>query len=83
MDVLDAVHKRDQALIFTADRIGVCPRLLISKWAGYVMQARNWFENGQLGTNYIDAPAWVATAFSLLSSEITKAYKVKGELDRA
>ena len=65
--------------MFTAARLKICPRFLVSPWAGYVMQARAWHETGELGVSFVDAPMWVKEAFAILDSETVKAMTFKRE----
>lgn len=65
--------------MFTAVRLRICPRLLVTPWASYVLQARAWYETGQLGVDFVNAPDWVSTAFGILDSEQSKAMDFKRE----
>ena len=65
--------------MFAASRLKICPRVLMSEWAGYVMKARSWHETGQLGVSFITAPEWVNHAFALLDNATTEALDFKRE----
>jgi len=79
MDVREAYHKRDMSMMFTALRLRICPRLLVSQWSSYVRRAQGWFETGQLGLTFDTAPPWVSTAFGILTGERMKADKLRRE----
>lgn len=38
-----------------------------------MMQMRRWFDTGQLGMTYMEAPEWFVDALSVLSSAISEA----------
>jgi hypothetical protein len=67
------------SLMFAASRLKICPKLLVTSWAGYVMQARSWYETGQLGISFVNAPAWVSHAFAVLDNATTAALDFKRE----
>ena len=73
------IHERDAAPIFAAARNRICPRALLNSWTGYVHQAQGWFESGQLGMTFIDAPPWISEAFGILTSERARAEKFRRE----
>ena len=82
-DVRADRHARDITWIFTAARLRICPRLLVSPWARYVMRARTWFESGQLGVDYVHAPPWISSAFAVITSEMSRAEQFKREQAQA
>lgn len=61
--------------IFKYENIRVCPKVKLSDFSSLVIRANNWFEKGQLGMTFLDAPIWVDEAFSILNSERNKALK--------
>jgi len=64
--------------IITADRLGICPRCLVTDWGGYMWQAYQWQEGGgDLGVPFTDCPGWLIEAFNLLATERNKANKLK------
>ena len=65
--------------MFTANRLHICPRLLVTPWARYIMQARSWYETGQLGIDFVHAPAWISHAFAILDNATTAALDFKRE----
>ncbi|MCK5020890.1 MAG: hypothetical protein KAS32_27970 [Candidatus Peribacteraceae bacterium] len=44
-----------------------------------MMQAKSWFETGQLGVDFVTAPDWISTAFGILSTQTSKAMDFKRE----
>jgi hypothetical protein len=54
---------------------GVCPRLLLTPWAGMVRGAMSWWEQGSLGVTYLDAPAWLHHAFGVISQARSEAMR--------
>lgn len=72
-------HAQDMADIFTAQRLRICPRLLVSAWSLYVRKAQTWFETGQLGMTFATAPPWISDAFGILTSERSRADKFRRE----
>lgn len=79
MDVRANRHKSELADIFTADRLRICPRLLVSAWSLYVRRAQSWFETGQLGMTFATAPPWISDAFGILTSERARADRFRRE----
>ncbi len=69
-------------MIASCERVGVCPRLLVEPWTGGVMAAMSWWENGALGIAYLDAPAWLHAAFSIIGRERMSAHRYRHELER-
>jgi hypothetical protein len=65
--------------MFTAVRLRICPRLLVSPWAAYIMRAKAWWEKGELGVDFVTAPEWIGQAFAVLDSEQNKALDFKRE----
>jgi len=65
--------------MLAANRLRICPRVLVSQWSGYIMQARGWYETGQLGVDVVHAPAWVSHAFAILDNATTAALDFKRE----
>jgi len=51
----------------------VCPMVFYTSQVKTIMQMRRWFESGQLGISYMDAPSWLVEALSTLSSAINDA----------
>lgn len=67
-----------EPMIYTADRLGICPRCLVTDWGGYVWQAYQWQESGgDLGVSFVDCPGWLIEAFNLLAGARYEANKVK------
>ena len=64
-----------------ADYSGVCPRMFVTTWTGYVMKARRWWETGQLGIDFLRAPVWVGDAFAILDSQVSEALTEKHRRD--
>lgn len=51
----------------------VCPMVFYTSQVKTVMQMRRWFESGQLGIAYMDAPSWLVDALSVINSSIAEA----------
>lgn len=51
----------------------------MSEWTGYVMQAKSWYEKGQLGVDFIHVPEWIPRAFAILDNELYRAMEFKRE----
>lgn len=68
-------------MIFRAEAVGICPRVLLTRFASLVAKAHSWWENGQLGLTLLTAPAWVDDAFGVLTAERNKAmrYQMKSK----
>ena len=65
--------------MLAAVRLRICPRFLVSNWAIHMMEARSWHEKGELGIDYVTAPAWIPEAFNILAAETDKAMTFKRE----
>ncbi len=67
-----------EPMIFTADRLGICPRCLVTDWGAYIWQAYQWQESGgDLGVSFANCPRWLVDAFNLLATERYKANTLK------
>lgn len=55
----------------------------MSPWSTSVLAAMAWWENGQLGVTYLDAPTWVHQAFAVVSRERARTMRYKAEIRRA
>lgn len=73
------VHERDYNPYFAAIRHRICPLALLTEWSAYVRKAQSWFESGQLGMTFVDAPPWISEAFAVLTSERSKADRFRRE----
>lgn len=60
-------------LIFKYESIGVCPRIAITPFSQLVAKAYQWWEKGQLGINYTEAPIWVDQAFTIYANNLGRA----------
>jgi len=65
--------RASRPFIFQAEDLGVCPMAFYTNQVKNVMQMRRWFDTGQLGVAYMDAPSWLVDALSVLSSAISEA----------
>lgn len=70
-------------MVFRYENIGVCPKIMLTDFSFYVMKAHSWWDKGQLGVNFLEAPAWVNEAFSALTSERNKALRFISNQKRA
>lgn len=67
-----------EPLVFAADRLGICPRCLVTGWGADIWQAFQWQESGgDLGVSFVDAPGWLREAFNILATERSRANKLK------
>ena len=73
------IHERDVSPIFAAARYRICPRALLTEWSAYVRRAQSWFETGQLGMSFVEAPPWITEAFGILTGERARADKFRRE----
>lgn len=64
------------------NRVGVCPRLLVTAWASGVIGAEAWWQQGALGVSYLEAPTWLHHAFGLIGSERIAASEYKRALEK-
>ena len=71
--VADSPMPKSVPTIFKMENEGICPRFMVTPFAGMVAKAHSWWENGQLGLTLFTAPAWVDDAFNVLASERNKA----------
>jgi len=51
----------------------VCPMVFYTSQVKTIMQMRRWFESGQLGISYVEAPSWLVEALAAINSSITEA----------
>jgi len=61
---------------------GVCPRLLLTPWAGMVRGAMSWWEQGALGVSYLEAPAWLHHAFGVISQARSESMRYHSKLQQ-
>lgn len=59
--------------IFQAEDIGICPMAFFTDRVRSMMQMRRWFDTGQLGVTYMEAPEWFVDALSVLSAAVSEA----------
>ncbi|MCK4521002.1 MAG: hypothetical protein KAU20_00380 [Nanoarchaeota archaeon] len=71
--IAEAELPKMMPLIFKAEAVGICPRVFMGQFSLHVMKCHSWWEKGQLGVDLLQAPAWVDSAFNILSSERMKA----------
>ncbi len=69
--------------VFKLEQLNICPLVLRSAFTNSIARAFNWWEKGQLGMTYLESPAWVEQAFSLLSAEREKVRAFKRQQDRS
>ena len=68
--------------VFKLEQMGICPLVMRSDFALVVSRAYNWWDKGQLGMNFLEAPAWVDVAFNVLAAERSKVFSHKATLKR-
>ena len=64
---------KSMPLIYRAESVGICPKLLISDFSQTVSKAHAWWEKNQLGVNFLEAPAWVDEAFTVYNNSKSEA----------
>ena len=77
--IADSPLPKSVPLALKAEQVNICPVFFLTPFARLVTKAYNWWESGQLGMTLMDAPYWIDEAFSILSSERSKArsFRVK------
>lgn len=61
--------------------VGVCPRLLVDPWASGIVASMGWWENGALGVTFLEAPAWLHAAYSIIGHERIAASTYRRKLE--
>jgi hypothetical protein len=64
-------------VIFKAEAVGGCPKVLISPFAVQVAKMTSWWETGQLGLNLVTAPMWVDEAITVYKNASNRASQFK------
>lgn len=59
------------------DYAAVCPFMVISPLVRGFMASRRWFDSGNLGFSFLQAPTWYLDALALYDMESGRAMKFK------
>jgi hypothetical protein len=59
------------------DQAGVCPYVFVSQWVREFIASRRWFESGNIGFSFLEAPQWYLEALSLHDTESSRAMSMK------
>jgi len=82
MQRLSKIKKRDVPnVIARYDYAAVCPYMVISPLVREFMASRRWFDSGQLGFSYLQAPTWYTEALGIYDSEAGRAMQFKRKED--
>jgi hypothetical protein len=68
--------------VFRAEAALVCPRVMVGPLAQCVADAYGWFEKGNLGVTFLEAPLWLGQALARFGSELMKAITFKAKQNR-
>lgn len=78
MRQLSKIRKQDcPSTIARYDYAGVCPYTVITPLVQQFTSSRRWFDSGNLGFSFLQAPTWYTEALALYDSESNRAMRCK------
>ena len=70
-------------ILLRFDKAGVCPYMLISPLVRQFTASRRWFDTGQVGFSFLEAPSWYIEALNLYDIEAGRAMRFKSKEERS
>jgi hypothetical protein len=75
---LSKIKKEDcPSVIARYDYSGVCPYMFITQIVREFMASRRWFDSGNVGFSFLQAPTWYTEALALYDMESSRAMRCK------